>query len=168
MLSSSNMKLINSPGRPLKIGRQPSSVWEQKLSEQQRALDAHVTGNHLVQLSQTDAGIEVLWAALDAAAREAASIAFQKTLTPVYHRDFGRLCSRHLDAIRDVAKLRLLIEHLEPGASSPEATLRVLDALRVLVLDAALEVLPADATERFSAALARRWDAASAAALGQR
>jgi len=129
----------------------------ERLEASQRALDRHLDADQVLEAAQTKDARATLEAALVAAAVESASLAWERRRYTAHDRQHGRICSRRIGALVEVAKLRLALHRLEPGAPEPGAVERVTDHLRRAVEQAARDVLPPQDADRFVVALGSRW-----------
>ena len=92
----------------------------------------------LEQFTQADAlvaasvthSVEVLYLAREAAAREAASLLFERLRCVPASREAARTSSRRIAALSEVARLTLAIDRTNPGDPSPERLRRILESLR--------------------------------------
>lgn len=145
------------PGRPVAIGRRPGARRAERIEATQRALERHLEADPLLQVARGRDARATLEAALVGASVEAASLAWERRHCAAHDREFGRICSRRLAALVEVARLTLVLQKLDPGAPAPAAIKRVTDLLRHAVEQAAREVLPPDDADQFAEALASRW-----------
>jgi len=116
-----------------------------RFAEADRVVQAANSGNYL----------ESLFVAREELAREAAGLLYARLQSVPGSREMGRLASRRIAALRDVANLTLAIARVDQGLPSPAQMARILQSLQDVIEDAA-SVLPEEVALKFAAAWRQR------------
>lgn len=122
----------------------------------QTALAEHERQDRVLRVVRDAETIEALHVAREEVAAEAAALLFDKSNTLPASREFGRICSRRVAALREIGKLTVEIAHAAPGLPSVATIRRVVDLLRIEVESIASEILSEDDLRRHREALERR------------
>lgn len=141
------------PGRPRKIARQRSARVRQRVAAFHERAAVFVAADPLVRAAEMGPDLESLYLAREELAREAAGLLFMRLQAVPGSIEMGRLASRRIAALREVANLTVAIARAGAGAPSPERMARIMTSLFEVVDEASASVLPEDVAAKF----ARAW-----------
>lgn len=121
-----------------------------------------VDADHLFRAAQSGHDLESLYVAREELAREAASLHFARLHAVPGSRELGRLATRRIAALREIASLTIAIARVDTATPAPERLARIMASLVEVVDEAATSVLlPEVATtfrEEWRARLAPQFD----------
>jgi len=104
----------------------------------------------LYQAAKSGDDLEPLYVAREELAREAAALLFARIQSVPGSRETGRLASRRIAALREIASLTLALDRM--AVPAPDRLARIIANLREIVGEAAEEVLPTEHAEMFKKA----------------
>jgi hypothetical protein len=140
------------PGRPRKVAPQRSQRVRERVEAFQAAEREFAKTDALLCAAVTDQRLEALYIAREELAREAAGLLFARLYSVPGSREMGRLATRRISALREVANLTLVIARYDSGSPSPERMGRILELLTATIDEAVASVLPADTAANFQQA----------------
>lgn len=117
------------PGRIRMPKPRPSRQRREKIAAYNAEADAFVRTDAVVTAS-AEGSVEVLYAARDEVAREAAALLWERRRQPPGSREAARISSRRVAALAEVGHLTVQIARAHPGEPSPERIRKVLGQLR--------------------------------------
>lgn len=138
------------PGRPRTVVPRRSARMEQRVAAHHADAARFVEADEVVRAASSKDDLEGLYVARLELAREAAGLLFMRLQAVPGSREQGRLATRRIAALREVASLTVAISRAVGSLPSPAAMRRILESLGQAVDEAAASVLPADVAERFS------------------
>lgn len=150
------------PGRPRKVVARRSKRIRERVASFHEAEERFVEVDQVVLAASVDDRLEVLHVTREALAREAAGLLFARLQAIPGSREMGRLATKRISALRDIANLTLSIARIETGLPSPERMGRILGFLMTTIEEAAENVLPGDTARAFSDAWRARIEPALA------
>lgn len=103
-----------------------------------------VGADRVVRAAASGNDLESLHVAREDLAREAAGIFFTRLQAVPGSRELGRLASRRIAALREIANVTLAIARADQTTPSPARMSRILESLAGVVNEAAAAVLPED------------------------
>lgn len=115
-----------------------------------------VDGDHLFRAAQSGPDLESLYMAREELAREAASLHFARLHAVPGSREMGRLATRRIAALREIAFLTVAIARVDTASPAPERLARIMGNLVKVVDEAAAGVLSPEAEAKFTKELRAR------------
>lgn len=149
---------LREPGRPRAVARRPSTRVQERVVEYNEEATRFVAADELCQAVQSGDDLESLYVAREQLAREAASLLFSRLQAVPGSRELGRLVTRRISALREIASLTISIARAGTGMPSPERLERIMMSLIDVVDQAAAGVLPSEIVARFRDELRARLD----------
>lgn len=143
------------PGRPRAVVRRRTARMQERVAAFHEAGMRFAESDRVVQAAAATNDLEALFVAREELAREAAGLLYARLQSVPGSREMGRLASRRIAALRDVANLTVAIARVDRGLPSPAQMGRILQSLQDVIEDAA-SVLPEDVARRFAAAWRQR------------
>lgn len=141
------------PGRIRKLGRRMSPQAQARRDQFNEKLEEFTQTDALVAASDRGDPVEVLYLAREAAAREAASLLFDRLRCVPASREAARVSSRRIAALSEVARLTLAIDRANPGEPSPDRLRRILESLRKEVEGAAQKLFGTELSDQLMSAI---------------
>jgi hypothetical protein len=146
----------NAPGRPRKVAARRSKNVQARVASFHDAEKRFVETDQVVLAALRDDRLDVLHVAREALAREAAGLLFARLQCVPGSREMGRLASRRVAALREIANLTLSIARIDTGLPSPQRISKLLELLMVTIDEAAESVLPTETATAFARACRQR------------
>jgi hypothetical protein len=150
---------LGEPGRPRSVAQRRSARVQSRVAAYHESEARFVDADQLVRATKADSDLESLYMARLELAREAASLHFARLQAAPGSREMGRLATRRIAALRQVASLTIAINHAGAASPSPARLRRVLEDLMAVVDQSASSVLPPNSLTKFRAEWQRRGEA---------
>jgi hypothetical protein len=143
---------VREPGRPRSVARRRSARVQERVAAYHESEARFVDDDRLFRAAKADVNLESLYAARLELAREAAGLHFARLQAVPGSRELGRLASRRIAALRQVASLTIAIAHADAASPSPARLRLVLEDLMVVVDQSAASVLLPETLTKFRTA----------------
>lgn len=137
------------PGRPRTVARRRSPRVQARVDAYNEDSARFVDADPVFEAAKSGDELESLYLAREELAREAASLLFSRLQSVPGSPEMGRLASRRVRALREIASLTIAIARIDSAMPAPERLARIITNLLDVVGEAAREVLPPEGGELF-------------------